>query len=178
MRRDRPADLRTVGYALHNSLDGALGHAERVMGGKVVLDECLDPRGHGDDPTLGARPVGSSLSVDRDPVSLPIDVVTGELRELADPEPGVQKRPDDEALLEALARVGKPGRLLLHQGLSFVLVGHVAYYSRRRQSVAIRVIHSVTFQRVRGGGLPPDVALSAGRRQRAEALVTGMSAYN
>ncbi len=44
MRRDRPADLRPVGYALHNSLDGALGHAERVVGGKVVLDERLDPR--------------------------------------------------------------------------------------------------------------------------------------
>ena len=152
MRRDRPADLRTIGNALHHPLYCSLGHTDRVMRGKVVLKKCLDPRGHGNDPTLRAFPVGTPFSVNRYPVSLPVDVITVELRELSDPEPGVEKRPDNQALLEGLAGVGEAGGFLLDEGLAFVLVRHVAYYNGRRQSVAIRDIHSVIFQRVRGGG--------------------------
>ena len=46
--------------------------------------------------------------MDRDAVSVPFDGVAGEVGKLGHPETGVEERPDNQALVERLARLGEP----------------------------------------------------------------------
>ena len=48
---------------------------------------------------LGLAAVGPALAVDRQAMPLPVEVPAGETGELGDPQPGVEERPDDQALL-------------------------------------------------------------------------------
>ena len=64
-----------------------------------------------------------------DQSTLPVDILPRESSEFTDTETGVEEGPNDQALVDGLARVSEIGRLILGQRLSFVLVGHVSQFT-------------------------------------------------
>jgi hypothetical protein len=118
------ADAGPIGHALDQDLHSAGRHAHGVVQGEMALQEGLDARRQGNDAPLGPGAIRTALAIDREAVTLPVDIVFCELREFRDPKPSVKQRPDHELLLVRLARVGQAGRLILGQRFAFELIGH------------------------------------------------------
>ncbi len=127
MRAHQTANVGEVRNALDDALYGAVAHPERIVQRKVPLDEGLYPSCKGNHPSLGLAPVGSSLPIDHEAVSLSVDVVTRQVRKLPYPQAGVEERPHDKSLLVRRARLGYAGGFLLGERFTFVLVRHYTY---------------------------------------------------
>ncbi len=106
VRTHRTADVGEVRDALDDALNGAGAHPKRIVQCKVPLDEGLYPRRQRDNPALGFAPLESSLPIDHETVSLPVDVVSGEARKFPYPQTGVEERPHNQSLLVGLAGLG------------------------------------------------------------------------
>ena len=102
MRRHRPVDAGFVSNAFENTLNGARGHADGVMDGKVAVDQGAYPVGEGNDAALGLCAVNATLTVDHQPMVLPVNVLARESGKLRDSQAGIEQRPDNEALLVRL----------------------------------------------------------------------------
>ena len=90
-----------------DALNGARCHANGVMDGKVPVNERAYPVGEREDATLGPHSVGAAFAVDHEAVSLPVNVLARESRELANAQSGIEKRPDNQALLVRLTGSGQ-----------------------------------------------------------------------
>lgn len=126
MGRRHARDATAVRDALHDPVDRAAGEADGFMDREVVLEEGTDAAGNRDDATLRRLPERAALSEDRhaERAGLPLDLLTRQRRELGDPEPCVDERPDNEFLFETLAGVHEAGRFLDGEWFAAVLVGH------------------------------------------------------
>src|SRR5713101_2398298 len=104
VRRNLPADLCAVRNHAHHALDGAHTHFEFVPEREVSFDEGLDSCAQGNDAAFRLRAEGPSLSIDHNPVSLPIDVFFRKACELGNAESGIEECPDDEFFFETRTR--------------------------------------------------------------------------
>src|SRR5574341_1606869 len=103
MRGHGAGDMRAIGNALEDALNGTRRHANGVMDCKVSIYERAHTVGKGNDAALCLRAIGPALAVDHEAMVLPVDVFSGESGELGNPQAGVEERPDNQALLVGLA---------------------------------------------------------------------------
>ena len=108
----RPADVRPVGHGFDQALHRAGRHAEGVVEGKVPIEERLHTCRQRAQPALGARAIWSALTVDHEPVILPVEIVLPEIGQFGDPQAGIQQRPNDELFLMGPAGIRQASGLI------------------------------------------------------------------
>lgn len=108
VRTDGSGDLRLVGYSLHHVLNGSHLVGESFVKGEVVLKDRSKAIGEGDYPNLGAFAIGAAFAFDPDSSLLPLDLLTAEAGELANPKAGLEQAPNAELLAGGLGGVEEP----------------------------------------------------------------------
>lgn len=126
MRGHLLADVGAIDRARHELLDGPLADAERVVHGTVPFEQGLHPIGEGNHEAFDLGALGTALALDHQAVSMPIEVVFREARQLRDTKARVEERPDQELFQVRLAGIGQVVGLVLGKRFAFVSVGHAS----------------------------------------------------
>jgi len=139
--QDVGADWLRYACAVGQSLDDALNLAgadtKGVLHGVVVLDETSDAGGHRKNPNLRPLAKRASFAPDSQAFLLPLNITFGQIRQLGDPDTGVEQGEDDQLFTGGVADLDEPVDVGVVQGFTLVLdAGHVAFSVARRHDVA------------------------------------------